>query len=136
MAGEPGTMVAAIACLSGHCFPIFFKFKGGKAVAVSAGIALYMDWRLFALLLGVYILAFLLLKTASIASLSGVTCMPLVMAILGGFSVYQYICAIASMLFVWIMHRQNLVRIAHHEEKKFSLEKSKSKEKSEFAEKK
>ena len=105
-------------------------------MAVSAGIALYMDWRLFALLLGVYILAFLLLKTASIASLSGVTCMPLVMAILGGFSVYQYICAIVSMLFVWIMHRQNLVRIAHHEEKKFSLEKSKSKEKSEFAEKK
>ena len=47
MAGETGTATAAIACLTGHCFPIFFGFKGGKAVAVTAGIGLYMDWRLF-----------------------------------------------------------------------------------------
>ena len=84
MAGETGTATAAIACLTGHCFPIFFGFKGGKAVAVTAGIGLYMDWRLFLICIGIYLLAFLIKKTASIASLSGVTFMPITMLILGG----------------------------------------------------
>ena len=81
MAGETGTATAAIACLTGHCFPIFFGFKGGKAVAVTAGIGLYMDWRLFLICIGIYLLAFLIKKTASIASLSGVTFMPITMRI-------------------------------------------------------
>ena len=38
IAGETGTATAAIACLTGHCFPIFFGFKGGKAVAVTAAL--------------------------------------------------------------------------------------------------
>ena len=113
MAGETGTATAAIACLTGHCFPIFFGFKGGKAVAVTAGIGLYMDWRLFLICIGIYLLAFLIKKTASIASLSGVTFMPVTMLVLGGFSVSQYVVAIAAVAFVWIMHWPNLVRLAH-----------------------
>lgn len=108
MAGETGTATAAIACLTGHCFPIFFGFKGGKAVAVTAGIGLYMDWRLFLICIGIYLLAFLIKKTASIASLSGVTFMPITMLILGGFSASQYVVAIAAVAFVWIMHWPNL----------------------------
>lgn len=124
MAGETGTATAAIACLTGHCFPIFFGFKGGKAVAVTAGIGLYMDWRLFLICIGIYLLAFLIKKTASIASLSGVTFMPITMLILGGFSVSQYVVAIAAVAFVWIMHWPNLVRLAHHEEKAFAVKKA------------
>lgn len=123
MAGETGTATAAIACLTGHCFPIFFGFKGGKAVAVTAGIGLYMDWRLFLICIGIYLLAFLIKKTASIASLSGVTFMPITMLILGGFSASQYVVAIAAVAFVWIMHWPNLVRLAHHEEKAFAVKK-------------
>lgn len=108
IAGETGTATAAIACLTGHCFPIFFGFKGGKAVAVTAGIGLYMDWRLFLICIGIYLLAFLIKKTASIASLSGVTFMPITMLILGGFSASQYVVAIAAVAFVWIMHWPNL----------------------------
>ena len=121
MAGETGTAAAAIACLTGHCFPVFFGFKGGKAVAVTAGIGLYMDWRLFLICIGIYLLAFLIKKTASIASLSGVTAMPVMMLILGGFTVSQYVVAIAAAAFVWVMHWPNLVRLAHHEEKKFAV---------------
>ena len=109
IAGETGTATAAIACLTGHCFPIFFGFK---------------DWRLFLICIGIYLLAFLIKKTASIASLSGVTFMPITMLILGGFSVSQYVVAIAAVAFVWIMHWPNLVRLAHHEEKAFAVKKA------------
>ena len=131
MAGETGTATAAIACLTGHCFPIFFGFKGGKAVAVTAGIGLYMDWRLFLICIGIYLLAFLIKKTASIASLSGVTFMPVTMLVLGGFSVSQYVVAIAAVAFVWIMHWPNLVRLAHHEEKAFAVKKAENAAKTE-----
>ena len=131
MAGETGTATAAIACLTGHCFPIFFGFKGGKAVAVTAGIGLYMDWRLFLICIGIYLLAFLIKKTASIASLSGVTFMPITMLILGGFSASQYVVAIAAVAFVWIMHWPNLVRLAHHEEKAFAVKKAENAAKTE-----
>ena len=48
IAGETGTATAAIACLTGHCFPIFFGFKGGKGMACSLGIILATE-PLFAL---------------------------------------------------------------------------------------
>ena len=106
-------------------------FKGGKAVAVTAGIGLYMDWRLFLICIGIYLLAFLIKKTASIASLSGVTFMPITMLILGGFSASQYVVAIAAVAFVWIMHWPNLVRLAHHEEKAFAVKKAENAAKTE-----
>ena len=146
IAGETGTATAAIACLTGtqageivgafgailgHNFPLYFGFKGGKAVAVTAGIGLYMDWRLFLICIGIYLLAFLIKKTASIASLSGVTFMPITMLILGGFSASQYVVAIAAVAFVWIMHWPNLVRLAHHEEKAFAVKKAENAAKTE-----
>lgn len=128
IAGQTGIAVAAIACLTGHCFPVFFRFKGGKAVAVTAGIGLYMDWRVFLVCVAVYALAFLIKKTASIASLSGVSFMPIMMLIFGGYTVSQYVVAIVAVAFVWAMHWQNIVRIVHHEEKTFSMNKKSDRE--------
>ena len=123
--------LAAIFAIIGHLKPLYFGFKGGKAVAVTAGIGLYMDWRLFLICIGIYLLAFLIKKTASIASLSGVTFMPITMLILGGFSASQYVVAIAAVAFVWIMHWPNLVRLAHHEEKAFAVKKAENAAKTE-----
>lgn len=124
LAGKAGETAAAIACLTGHCFPIFFNFKGGKAVAVTAGIGLYMDWRALLICLGVYVLAFIIKRTASIASLSAISFMPISMLILGGFLPSDYIIAAVAVTFVWVMHWPNIVRIAHHEEKQFHFDKA------------
>ena len=131
LGGPVGKLAAGIFVILGHMFPLYFGFKGGKAVAVTAGIGLYMDWRLFLICIGIYLLAFLIKKTASIASLSGVTFMPITMLILGGFSVSRYVVAIAAVAFVWIMHWPNLVRLAHHEEKAFAVKKAENAAKTE-----
>lgn len=33
LGGATGLAIAGAACMIGHCFPIYFGFKGGKAVA-------------------------------------------------------------------------------------------------------
>ncbi|MCC3161032.1 MAG: glycerol-3-phosphate 1-O-acyltransferase PlsY [Mollicutes bacterium PWAP] len=38
--------IVALSTIIGHIFPLFFKFKGGKAVATSMGVALTMQWPL------------------------------------------------------------------------------------------
>ena len=44
LGGVMGLAVGGAACLLGHCFPVYFKFKGGKAV--SAGAAVLLGCRL------------------------------------------------------------------------------------------
>ena len=38
--------IAGIAVVTGHTFPIFFGFKGGKGVATSLGVILMSNWQI------------------------------------------------------------------------------------------
>jgi len=61
-------LIVAIFALVGHVYPIFANFKGGKAVASSAGIILFYAPGLFLLLAVVFFGSLLLFKTVSISS--------------------------------------------------------------------
>ena len=38
--GDIGLAVSGIACIVGHCFPVFHDFKGGKGISVGAAIGI------------------------------------------------------------------------------------------------
>ena len=121
LAGGPGIVVAAFGCLMCHCFPLYFGFKGGKAVSVSAAIALFLDWRLLLILVAVFFLTFLLSKRVSVCSMTAAVAYPLGMLILGGFPWYTLALGCFITLFVIFMHRENLKRLLKGTEPRFTL---------------
>lgn len=117
--GEIGVAVGCAACIIGHCFPIYYGFKGGKGVSVGACIALVIDWRFFLILLAVFIISFLLTKTVSICSICCAISFTAAYIPLNGVNNPAfYLCLLVTVL-VCFMHRENMKRIVKGEEKKF-----------------
>src|SRR5215472_1914172 len=75
-------IMAAVACVIGHAFPVWLQFKGGKGVATSAG-ALFGLLPL-ATLVGavVWLIAFKLTRFVSVASITAAMLLPIVIFIM------------------------------------------------------
>ncbi len=115
-----------LAVLIGNMFPVFYKFKGGKGVAVTLGMfaVLYPLW--FA---GFLLLGFVMIFTIKIGSLTSLTLI-LGLSIVGIVFNTSYveiilICIIFALIL--IAHRQNLVRLFSGKESKVDLLKKKNK---------
>ena len=121
LAGSTGLAVACAAALTGHCFPIYYRFRGGKGVSASACIALLLDWRFFLLLLALFVVVFLLGRRVSLCSVSAAVAFPWLYLLLNpGWSPAFVVCLYVMVLVV-IMHRANIGRLIRGEEKTFSL---------------
>ena len=68
--GDRGLAAGGIACMLGHCFPVFHHFKGGKGISVGAVLALAIDWRVFLCVLAVFLIVALLTRKVSAGSLA------------------------------------------------------------------
>lgn len=107
-------LVAGICAILGHTFSIFLKFKGGKAVATSAGVFLGYNLKFF----GVCALIFLpMLFITSYVSLSSL--ISIVLIFICSFWFHDiFLTAIAGIMMVilFIRHRDNIKRLIHHNE--------------------
>ena len=131
---EYGMFLCGLACMLGHCFPIFFGFRGGKAVATSVGIfAVCCPIAIAVGLLG-FTAGVLISKIVSLSSLIatfivvGVTCG---LAYGGWYSVnanpmvLSIITALCGLLVI-LRHLENIKRILNGTEKKFKMKKEKN----------
>ena len=115
---------AGLAVCIGHCFPVFANFKGGKAVACSAGyilgLGLFVTHDIvftFVYPALVFIIVLCLTKYMSLASMSG-----LITATIMGYLTYKdnslATLVLLLTLFVIFMHRANIVRLIYGNENK------------------
>lgn len=107
-------MVVGIFAVIGHVFPIFARFKGGKAVATSAGIALGAQPILAPFLLAIWIAVLLWSSMVSLASIVTVLVAAVVSLFIGDiiFAVIVWL----AMIIVIVRHRSNIERIRKGEE--------------------
>ncbi len=122
MPGDEFAYVAALFCMIGHAFPVFFKFKGGKGVVVAAASMLVLNpiVCLICILIFVVIVAFT--RYVSLGSIIAAFLFPLM-----NYRLYVYfppfpiktIFCILMGLFIIFLHRKNIVRLFNGTENKF-----------------
>jgi len=102
--------VAGVACVLGHIFPFYLKFKGGKGFASYYGMTLALNWK-FALVVGVIIvLVTLITDYISLSTTTTIILVPLYLGIMSQSFVLVSILLIATATML-IKHRENYVRI-------------------------
>ena len=118
----------ALLVMLGHCFPVFYGFKGGKGILVSAGVILALDWRVFLVVFAVFVIVVLLRKIVSLASICTAVSFPiatLVIALLDGSPhvLWDTLSAVLISAIVIFMHRGNIKRLLNGTEKAFGKKK-------------
>lgn len=124
--GEPGIMCGGIAVLFGHCWPLFYRFKGGKGVAVAAGLAIMLDWRIAIVAIAFFALIAVVTRYVSLGSLLATLLGFILVIAIPGHSVYRIITIGVMWVTVWVMHRGNISRLLHGTESKFKPGKRKT----------
>lgn len=129
--GISGGYVAGLTCILGHAFPCYYKFKGGKGVVVTAATIAVIDWRIFLMLLGIFILVVAFSKYISLGSVCGMLVFPLLVQVWDrGLSINVLLSCLISALVIFL-HRGNIKRIYNGTESKLSLSKTDKHKKSE-----
>ncbi|MDD3852326.1 MAG: glycerol-3-phosphate 1-O-acyltransferase PlsY [Syntrophomonadaceae bacterium] len=115
------SLVLVACCLAvgvGHCYPIFLRFKGGKAVATAAGVVLALSPILFLILVLTFISVVVLSGYVSLGSVLVAILFPILTILMVKPWTYTFIALILAMLVVY-RHRENLRRLKAGTEPKF-----------------
>jgi|SRR5690554_4574900 len=105
-----------LAAVTGHLYPLYFNFRGGKGVATTAGMLLGLYPPAALLSLAVWLLTFSLTRISSLAALASVPlCLPLL-----AWQQPQALLpmSVLSLLLVW-RHRGNLKDLLAGKERHF-----------------
>ena len=106
---------AGFAAVTGHCFPVWYRFRGGKGVATAGGMLLWMEPLFGVLMIALWGGLVALTKRASVASIAlAVACVPGLMAF--GHRGWSLVWAGATGLLVLGRHWGNIRRLASGEE--------------------
>jgi len=130
-------LLVGIAAILGHVFPVYLRFKGGKGVATSFGVALGL-WPYFTLCalvaLLVWVAVVLIWRYVSLASVSAAIAFPMALVV-AIFIVPAWrsaslwplvVAAVAIPILVIVRHRENLRRLAAGTESKIRSRTSES----------
>lgn len=113
-------LILGIIAVIGHMFPVFASFRGGKAVATSAGVILGYNFPLFLVLLAVFVISLKTTKMVSLTSMITATAAMIYVIIFwfvtGEVALLILITFLAG--FIFYRHRENIARIKNGTEPK------------------
>ena len=116
----PGSDVylLGLAAIFGHCFSPFLKFKGGKGVATSLGVFLYLAIYQALVVIVVFLITLKISNYISLSSIFAAITLPLAIFITNyNLELFQ-ISLIVSALVIY-KHRENIQRLIKGNENKF-----------------
>ena len=69
IAGQKGFLISGISCMIGHCWPVFYNFKGGKGISSGAGIAMMISPKVLSASVATFAIGALTSKKVSVGSI-------------------------------------------------------------------
>jgi glycerol-3-phosphate acyltransferase PlsY len=109
LAGQEVALIAGLAAVLGHLFPIWLKFKGGKGVATGLGVLIAAAWPIGVAACAVWLLVAATMRFSSLAALAAFASAPCAALILENFGVVKLSFTIAVLVFV--RHQANIRRL-------------------------
>lgn len=125
-------MYAGFGATLGHNFPFYLKFKGGKGIAVLAGLVVSTGFLLVPVPLAAFLIAVIFTRYVSLGSLLAATIFFLEIVLFGvqgnldlgaKYLPELYLIAGVIMALAWIRHRENIKRLLAGEENRFGSKK-------------
>lgn len=115
----PAVIVVGLCAVLGHVYPIFMRFRGGKAVATTGGVILGFAPVLTLMAAVVWTIVYKLFKYPSVASMVDVVVIALAgtaMAYFGRLDPVYAAFIWVAVLYVFYLHRANIQRLLRGQE--------------------
>ena len=103
-------VLAGLAALAGHIWPVWLGWKGGKAVATGFGMFLGLAWPVGLACFGLFMAVISIFRIVSLSSVVAALGLPLLMLAAGQSSAYVVVSLVASLMVLW-RHRSNIQRL-------------------------
>ncbi len=116
--GDTGLAVGGIASTIGHCFPVYYGFKGGKGVSVGLAAAFAISWKIAAIALSVFIIIAVCTRKVSLGSICAAVSI-IIYSIVMPVGVPKLILGVTVPTIVILKHRDNIKRLLNGTEKDF-----------------
>ena len=107
--GESAALLAGLAAVLGHLFPVWLGFKGGKGVATGYGVLIAASWPAGLLAGAIWLVMAKLTKTSSTAALTSFAIAPILAYGIAGGPVALLALAVAALIF--LRHHANISRL-------------------------
>ena len=103
-------VLAGLAALAGHIWPVWLGWKGGKAVATGLGMFLGLAWPVGLACFGLFMAVISVFRIVSLSSVVAAVGLPLLMLLAGQSVAYISVSLVAMLLVLW-RHRSNIQRL-------------------------
>lgn len=102
--------VAGIACVLGHIFPFYMKFKGGKGFASYLGMTLALNWKFALIVMAVIVIVTLITDYIVLGTFTTIVAVPAYFGIMAQSWVVAMILLIGTAA-IFYRHWENIPRI-------------------------
>ena len=119
-----GFIIGSLFSITGHLFPVYYGFKGGKGVLCGLASLLMVDWRIGVLVVVVFAIVVAICKRVSLGSICACASAPVWCLLLGVLPLHTVYVALAASWLIWC-HRSNIKRLLAGTEPKTVIAKRK-----------
>jgi glycerol-3-phosphate acyltransferase PlsY len=113
--GPDFAVVAAVAVVLGHMFPVWLGFRGGKGVATGAGVLLGLAWLPFLICAALWLVIALVTRISSLAGMASAVAAPIAMWFVLHDAQYAQVMGLLAVL-ILIRHHANIGRLLKGQE--------------------